>query len=69
MGCGWARQLRRCQSGPHIADKSGSSLAENSYNKSRGTGPSAIALKALLRSEWEEGPSSDSGSSSLSRLL
>ena len=61
IGCGWARWLRRCQSGSHNADKSGSTLGENFYNKGRGTGPSAVALKALLGLEREAGPGSGSG--------
>ena len=64
MGCGWARWLRQCQSGPHTADKSDSSPGESFHNKSRGTGPSAVALEALLRSEQEAGPGSGSGSPS-----
>ena len=58
MGCSWARWLRWCQSGLHTADKSGSSLGENSYNKGRRIRPSAVALKALLGSEREAGPDS-----------
>ena len=68
MGCDLARWLWRYQSGSHIAHKSGSSSGENSHNISRGTGPSTVALKALLGSEWEAGPSSDSGSGSPRRL-
>ena len=67
MGCGLARWLQRCQSGPCTADKSGSSPGENSHNIGRGTGPSAVALKALLGLEREAGPGSGSGSPS--RLL
>ena len=65
MECGWARWLQRCQSGPHIADKSSSSLDENSHNKGWGTRPSAVVLKTLLGSEREAGPGSGSGSSSM----
>ena len=61
MGCGLAHWLRRCRSGPHTAGKSGSSPGENSHNIGRGTGPSAVALKALLGSEQEAGPGFDSG--------
>ena len=67
MGCGWARWLRRCQSGPHTADKSDSSPGESSHNKGQGTGLLAVALKALFGSEREVGPGSGSGSPS--RLL
>ena len=68
MGCGLARWLRRCQSGPRTADKSGSSPGENSHNIGRGTGPSAVALEALLGSEREAGPGSGSGFGSPNRL-
>ena len=68
MRCGLARWFRRCQSGPHTAEKSGSSPGENFHNIGWGTGPSAVVLKALLRSEREAGPGSGSGSSSPSRL-
>ena len=64
MGCGWARWLRRCQSGLHTTDKSDSSPGESFYNKVRGTGPSAVALEALLGSKREAGPGSGSGSPS-----
>ena len=67
MRSGWARWLRRYQSGPHTADKSNSSPGESFHNKGWGIGPSAVALKALLGSEREAGPGS--GSDSLSRLL
>ena len=62
MGCGWAHWLRRCQNGPHTANKSGSSLDENSHNKGRGTEPSAVALEALLGSNREAEPGSATGS-------
>ena len=68
MEYGWARWLWCCQSGPNTTDKSGSSPGENSYNKSRGTRPSAVALKALLGSKREAGPGSGSGFSFLNRL-
>ena len=69
MGCGWTRWLRRCQSGLYTADKSGSSPGENFHNKGRGTELSAVAFKALLRSEREVRSGSGSGFYSLSRLL
>ena len=56
MGYGWARWLRRFQSDPHTADKSGSSPGENSHNRGWETGLSAVALKTLLRLEWEAEP-------------
>ena len=68
MGCGFACWLWRYQSGPRIADKSGSSPGENFHNIGRGTGSSAVAFKAMLESEWETGPDSSSGSGSLNKL-
>ena len=62
MGYGWACWLWRFQSGPHTADKSGSSSGENSHNRDWGTGPSAVALETLHELEREAEP--DSGSPS-----
>ena len=62
IGSGLARWLRRYQNGPHTTKKSGSSLGENSHNIDRGTGPSVVAFKALLRSEREAALGSGSGS-------
>ena len=62
MRCDWACWLRRAQSNPHTADTSDSSLDKNSHNKGRGTRPSAVAFKVLLRLVREAGPSSGFGS-------
>ena len=53
MRYGWARWLRQFQSGLHTVDKIGSSPGENSHNRGRGTGISAVALKTLLGLERE----------------
>ena len=68
MVCGLARWLWQYQSGPHTVDKSGSSPGENFYNIGRETGPSAVALEALLGLEREVGPGFGSGSVSPNRL-
>ena len=68
IGCGLARWLWRCQNNPYTANKSGSSPGENFHNISCGTGPSAVALKALLWLEKEAEPGFGSGSGSLNRL-
>ena len=66
MGYSLARWLRRCQSGPYTADKSGKSPSENSRNIGQGTWPSAVTLEALFGSEQKT--RSGSRSDSLSKL-